>query len=314
MTRRSIPGRTACLLLFPGALGDFLCFLPTVDAIAAEPDTDVTLVAKAAHRALLGGRRLGFVDIDRREVSELFATECGAGARRLLGGFDRALSWTGDADPRFRANLTAITNGPCRTFPFGDFAPGEHAVDHFARRAGVTPGSMRIIVGRDASRWAREEAARLRFDDETLVVHSGSGSRRKNWQGMGELAGEWRRRGGRVVALIGPADDTFDSCDAAIADQSIDRIAAILEIAPFFVGNDSGIAHLAGAVSCPGVVVFGDTDPSIWRPRSDRIGVVRAASACAFCGPDRLCTHRLAVRDVISEVDRQRSESYRRRS
>ena len=37
-------------------------------------------------------------------------------------------------------------------------------------------------------------------------------------------------------------------------------------MASAFVGNDSGISHLAAAIGTPGVVLFGPTDPRRWRP------------------------------------------------
>jgi heptosyltransferase-3 len=36
--------------------------------------------------------------------------------------------------------------------------------------------------------------------------------------------------------------------------------------ASFFVGNDSGPAHIAAAYGVPCVVLFGPTDPEVWRP------------------------------------------------
>jgi heptosyltransferase III len=33
-----------------------------------------------------------------------------------------------------------------------------------------------------------------------------------------------------------------------------------------FVGNDSGISHLAAAAGAPGVVIFGPTNLERWRP------------------------------------------------
>jgi ADP-heptose:LPS heptosyltransferase len=43
-------------------------------------------------------------------------------------------------------------------------------------------------------------------------------------------------------------------------------VAAIARVAAAFVGNDSGVSHLAAAVGASGVAIFGPTDPARWRP------------------------------------------------
>jgi len=302
----------SCLLVFPGALGDFLCFLPTADALRGDATSPTTLIARAAFRPLLGGR-FAFIDIDRREVAALFASEHDAVIETFFGRFQRSFSWSGGSDPNVRRNLAAITDGPSRVFTFDDFHSGTHAADRFAHCAGVAAGPTRVALEDDARRWARALATEIGLDAQTLVLHPGSGSAGKNWQGMPALARQWRGSRGKVVAIVGPADAEIGDCDAVIRDQPVDRIAAFLEISPMFVGNDSGISHLAAAVSCTGVALFADTDPTIWRPRGESIRVVHTPSSCDECGPNRFCTHRLAVVDVLKQVDRVRHESYRPR-
>ena len=46
-----------------------------------------------------------------------------------------------------------------------------------------------------------------------------------------------------------------------IKNQSLGTVAAIASMASAFVGNDSGVSHLAAATGTPGVVLFGPTDP-----------------------------------------------------
>jgi heptosyltransferase-3 len=36
-----------------------------------------------------------------------------------------------------------------------------------------------------------------------------------------------------------------------------------------FIGNDSGVSHLAAAAGSRGLVIFGPTDPQRWRPIGD---------------------------------------------
>ena len=51
-----------------------------------------------------------------------------------------------------------------------------------------------------------------------------------------------------------------------LKDLDLPTVAAVARLASAFVGNDSGVAHLAAAVGTPGVAIFGPTDPARWRP------------------------------------------------
>jgi len=47
---------------------------------------------------------------------------------------------------------------------------------------------------------------------------------------------------------------------------SLEEIKSLLAGASLFVGNDSGPAHMASAFGLPVIVLFGSSDPDIWRP------------------------------------------------
>ena len=64
-------------------------------------------------------------------------------------------------------------------------------------------------------------------------------------------------------------------CDAVRFDDLYD-LACWLATARLFVGNDSGITHLAAAVGTPVLAIFGPTDPAIWAPRGNHVRVVKA--------------------------------------
>ena len=38
-----------------------------------------------------------------------------------------------------------------------------------------------------------------------------------------------------------------------------------------YIGNDSGISHLAAAVGTPTIVLFGPTNPAVWAPRGSHV-------------------------------------------
>jgi len=52
------------------------------------------------------------------------------------------------------------------------------------------------------------------------------------------------------------------------------ELACWLATARLYIGNDSGITHLAAAVGTPVVALFGPTDPRIWAPRGPQIRLI----------------------------------------
>ncbi|MEO6325294.1 MAG: glycosyltransferase family 9 protein, partial [Thermoanaerobaculia bacterium] len=99
--------------------------------------------------------------------------------------------------------------------------------------------------------------------------------------------------------------------------SSLPELLGVLRSAALFVGNDSGISHLAAAVGIPTAVVFGPTDPDATRPwdgqRPDgsaaRITVIRKRPLCApcrfaVCPIDHRCMEDIVVSDVLRGIDR----------
>ena len=60
------------------------------------------------------------------------------------------------------------------------------------------------------------------------------------------------------------------------------ELACRLAGARVFIGNDSGIAHLAAAVGTPVVALFGPTDPRVWAPRGRDVRVLQATEMAAI--------------------------------
>jgi ADP-heptose:LPS heptosyltransferase len=56
---------------------------------------------------------------------------------------------------------------------------------------------------------------------------------------------------------------------STVTDLHLKEVAALCSLARIFVGNDSGPAHIAMAMRCPTVVIFGASDHRVWRPWGD---------------------------------------------
>ncbi|MBK7709337.1 MAG: glycosyltransferase family 9 protein [Acidobacteria bacterium] len=84
-------------------------------------------------------------------------------------------------------------------------------------------------------------------------------------------------RGYRVVAVGAPTErgqlellkSIASSPIEIFSDLALPEITALAARASLFVGNDSGIAHIASAVGCPSVVIFGSSNRDHWRPWTD---------------------------------------------
>jgi heptosyltransferase-2/heptosyltransferase-3 len=95
-------------------------------------------------------------------------------------------------------------------------------------------------------------------------------------------------------------------------DLSLPEVTALAARARLFVGNDSGIAHIAAAAGAPCVVVFGSSNVAHWRPWTvEPNEVVREELACQpchgyFCAEfdEPECIRRVPVQRVIAAVDR----------
>jgi ADP-heptose:LPS heptosyltransferase len=89
-----------------------------------------------------------------------------------------------------------------------------------------------------------------------------------------------------------------------------------------FIGNDSGISHLAAALGIPTVAIFGPTDPKVWSPKGRNIAVVRQEIPCSPCPQERFfqCRHFECLKGVEMEHvldgirSRIRKRASRRRS
>jgi heptosyltransferase-2 len=128
---------------------------------------------------------------------------------------------------------------------------------------------------------------------------------------------------GLAAVLLGSAGEAAMNGEAAaltrrarVLDLSgrstLPEAFGVLSLARLFVGNDSGLGHLAAAAGTPTVVVFGPTDPDATRPwdgprgdgRPVKIAVARRPTPCApcrfdVCPIDRRCMTGLDVETVL---------------
>jgi heptosyltransferase-3 len=250
----------------------------------------VSLMAPATSGGALLGPDSSAVDetLDWEDPSltPLFAEEGSAdpGLAARLAPFAACIAYT--REPRLRIALErAIPN----VVAHSPVPVGVHAAEWLAepsRGLGADPPD----VPPDMEATAREEAQATAFllgrlSPGFLAIHPGSGSAAKNWP-SDRFASLSRELGPEPFLLVeGPAD--AQSVAAAAEDGSCVRathlslrvLGAVLRRAGLFVGNDSGVTHLAAAWGASTLCLFGPTDPATWAPVGRLVAVVRSPSA-----------------------------------
>ncbi|MHB1414418.1 MAG: glycosyltransferase family 9 protein [Chloroflexota bacterium] len=282
--------------LRPGALGDLLLAAPVMAALrASRPRARLTLAGQSEAVRLL--QACGLVDVglsqDDSRLQGLFAVgSTGEGQQAPWGRLDVAVAWLRDEEGVVAGNLRRmgarqVVVAPSQP-PLGS---RQHVTDHlFAAVASLDLGAscprQEALLTASASDRAWAGATLRELDSRPLPLltfHAGSGSRRKNWPATGFAAAiDILASEHRVMLLCGPADEeaTWDLLAAArwqgpvIREPSLGRVAALLAESDAYVGNDSGLSHLAGLLGVPTVVLFGPSDPARWRPNGPRVTVL----------------------------------------
>ena len=157
-----------------------------------------------------------------------------------------------------------------------------------------------------------------RTGSTTVLIHPGAGSPRKRWspEGFLALAAHIKARGLCPEFLIGPAEQDLlpelERCGAVVhrPADSLDLLAR-LRSAAAYVGNDSGVSHLAAWTGLACVVIFGPTDPARWRPWGRSVEIVQPPLECTPCFETALencaaadCLARIALEDVLEAFQR----------
>ncbi|PYT24413.1 MAG: hypothetical protein DMG57_28950 [Acidobacteria bacterium] len=252
------------LIIRPGAIGDFILSLPAMERLRTDyleiwAGTQNLPLARFAART----RSIASTGLDMLEIDPP------AGLVQELRGFDSIVSWYGSARPEFRDTvetlglrfqfLTAIPPENCRM----------HAADFYLRH--VCPQAQEQAIPRiECPEHGPDDAAGL------TVIHPFSGSLKKCWPLERYQALAQKLEATMPVRwCLGPEDRLPEAQAAAVVRKAdLYELACWLAGARVYIGNDSGIAHLAAAAGTRVVAIFGPTDPDVWAPRGDNVRVI----------------------------------------
>jgi heptosyltransferase III len=290
------------LVVRAGALGDLLLLRPVVASLR-QAGAEVTLLAPERPASALVGpgpeEAQALVSWDRADIARLLdPTAATSDLEATLGRFDVVLCYSRSeelAGPLRRLTPRLIVRDP--------HPPQGHAADWFAgplRDLGLeTVDPAPMYPNTTEATLAALDGLPPRF----LAIHPGSGSPRKNWPAERFAQVAQRAARGRWLLSLGPADEREAAALAGAAGAVLTRdlppraLGALLSHAGIYVGNDSGVTHLAAACGVPTVALFGPTSPQTWAPRGIDVALVASRDETMDS---------IAVEDVVTAIERLR--------
>jgi heptosyltransferase-2 len=271
--------------------------------------------------------------IDQKGMASFYVREGNLDATlsHFFKQFDLVVVFGKEGRGALLGNLRRVCGG--QLLPINPFPPGTeriHVTDHLLRELGryhlpISEAHGRLRLTEKDREWAKNFFERKGlFSEEKakrLVIHPGSGSKKKSWpldRFLDLIRYLHKNAGSKFLVILGPAEGgeiqrAFEKMewemgpDAPLLAKgfSLPEVASLIEGCRVFIGNDSGITHMAAALGVPTVAIFGPTDPGVWAPRGENVTVVRPEVPCSPCSRERFfeCQHPDCMRDIkLSDV------------
>jgi ADP-heptose:LPS heptosyltransferase len=307
-----------------GALGDLLLSLPIITLIRKESGF-VHLAGRPDVVELL--RESGVID-ETSPAGGAFYTSLhmpvvAEALRDFLNGFDKVFVFTARGNSAPVKNIKSVITEASVILTIPPLGTRLHVAEFRLRQ--LSDEARKLIhpvfpVPARRTEQAREflRMAGHDFVRPLIAVHCGSGGTRKCWPfGKYSTLLDMLRREYDPFFLFssGPAEDErttrqIEECavvhhgrTAHIHNSELATVAALLGLCDLYIGNDSGVSHLAACADTRVIAVFGPTDPILWKPLGNNVRVVQTYVTCAPCGDDksRECGNSVCLSSVSPE-------------
>lgn len=167
------------------------------------------------------------------------------------------------------------------------------------------------------------------FSTNYYVIHAGAGFIHKAWpaQNFAKLVEELKSLFPSFESYVvkGPDDPDLEdflnkSTTVKYVTGNLLEVGKILENAKFFIGNDAGITHVAGAFNVPTVAIYGPTGPGSWGSFAQHNEIIWGKQFTCFvqdCNyhkivscDHKICLNSVSTTDVITAVYKLISKVY----
>jgi heptosyltransferase-3 len=304
------------VILQPGAIGDCVLTLPLAQFMKDSLGLGgIDILGHTEYIGILPGRTCidGVRSMDSINLHRLFVNSNefdladGDPLISLFSDYTWIVTFLGEPYSDFEQNLifTANCSRSAEIITLS-MKPPENLSRHitefhahqFINQSGLSLGRQsfscdRILIkasrsDKDGGKVLLTEAG-IDLSKELVVIQPGSGGLRKRCY-LGNflaIADNLRSHDVEVVFLLGPAElerlsnnevRDIGSIAQYLTNLSLTQVLGVLSCADQFVGNDSGITHLAAELGIKTLAIFGPTDPVIYRPVGPDVTVITSSS------------------------------------
>lgn len=279
------------LVIRTGALGDTIVMSVVYQALRKHfPAAWIEALGHVERLRLINtpGRINRLTSIDTAGFAALFLDNAHISEqlRSYFRQFDAILLYSVDPEKTLYSNLCKICAHPVHACnPFPPAGENIHVTAYLLGTLQVVGVHETALVPEIAFPETASDISP--FDDMSVAVHPGSGSPEKNWpvESFARICQQLVKvYDARLHIVKGPAD-TFD-VDAlmqslpthavqVLRNRDLGQLALRIRQCRLYLGNDSGISHLAVATGIPAVVLFGSSNPHVWRPIGPCVQIIQ---------------------------------------
>ena len=321
------------LIIQTGAVGDCILTLPLAQKLKdCFNISTVQMLGKSAYIDYFPGRTAvdQIRDMDSVDLYKLFVRheefelEDGDLLIDAFADYKIIITFLGGDNSDFERNLTYTANcsNPVDVWSF-PLRPGSdynghltnfyietladiaqiNRPQHHCKQSYIQPTASDINSGKKLLEFFRVDTS-----GPLVIIQPGSGGVEKCWHidNFYALAEVLSEKGFKPLFLLGPAEmerfkktmiDRLAVMAGVVSELSLAETFQLLCVADCFVGNDSGITHMAASASVPTVACFGPTDPAIYAPLGPKTEIAKFAPA-EFASPMPE-----AVEDICRKVE-----------
>ena len=293
------------LIVHQGALGDILLTLPSVSGLRKRYRRTDILCQDKIGRLVCALKMINrHLPLEAASFASLYSDapegrKKDDSAKQVLASYTQIVLFSNSV--QLEETLKAFTRKPvCRIPPRPDPGDRIHVTDYLmcnlvmCNLAGKGFGDLSESKEplRPPLLWGGN---RLEYpaEDNKVVIHPGSGSKRKLWplSNFITVARRLRSKGMHPEFVLGPAEYSLkepllahgEDMRQVLCFSDLNELLGRLKTAAGFIGNDSGVTHLAALMNIPTVAVFGPSDPKRWHPVGQAVEIVRPDLDCSPC-------------------------------